>query len=234
MHMALETRLSAFGHPLSDFLFLSLLFVSLTGVTEAVEKWTVSLSKSFLPRNPAGQVWPDLAANDNLTMLLCEFTWNLKEYKAMCGHSIKLCESDKELWCDGGRGGARMAVFPLTAGMAQKASILQGRTSGKPGDRTGESNAPHTTFHGRDRNLGSQIRCPVLRSYLSPVGSTWGISTSSGGCFFNMNNRCTVRSRPHSRRYKMALTSVARSKMCAGVRVSFHYLSPAFLVALTD
>jgi hypothetical protein len=43
-----------------------------------------------------------------------------------------------------------------------------------------------------------------------------------------------VRSRPHSRRYKMALTSVAHSKMCAGVRVSFHYLSPAFLVALTD
>jgi hypothetical protein len=112
------------------FLFLSLLFVSLTGVTEAVEKWTVSLSKSFLPRNPAGQVWPDLAANDNLTMLLCEFTWNLKEYKAMCGHSIKLCESDKELWCDGGRGGARMAVFPLTAGMAQKASILQGSPFG--------------------------------------------------------------------------------------------------------
>jgi hypothetical protein len=40
-----------------------------------------------------------------------------------------------------------------------------------------------------------------------------------------------VRSRPHSRRYKMALTLVARSKMCAGVRVSFHYLSPASLVA---
>jgi hypothetical protein len=44
----------------------------------------------------------------------------------------------------------------------------------------------------------------------------------------------SVRSRPHSCCYKMALTSVARSKMCAGVRVSFHYLSPAFLVALTD
>ena len=43
-----------------------------------------------------------------------------------------------------------------------------------------------------------------------------------------------VRSRPHSRHYKMALTSVAHSKMCAGIRVSFHYLSPAFLVALTD
>ena len=28
-----------------------------------------------------------------------------------------------------------------------------------------------------------------------------------------------MRSRPHSRLYKMALTSVARSKMCAGVRV---------------
>jgi hypothetical protein len=40
-----------------------------------------------------------------------------------------------------------------------------------------------------------------------------------------------VRSRPHGRRYKMALTSVARSKMCTGVRVSFHYLSPASLVA---
>lgn len=43
----------------------------------------------------------------------------------MCGHSIKLCESDKELWCDGrGGGGARVAVFPLTTGMAQKARIL--------------------------------------------------------------------------------------------------------------
>jgi hypothetical protein len=41
----------------------------------------------------------------------------------------------------------------------------------------------------------------------------------------------SVRSCPHSRHYKMALTSVARSKMCAGVRVSFHYLSPASLMA---
>lgn len=39
---------------------------------QADKKWTVSLSKSFLPRNPAGQVWPDLAANDNLAMSLCK------------------------------------------------------------------------------------------------------------------------------------------------------------------
>ena len=52
--------------------------------------------------------------------------------------------------------------------------------------------------------------------------------------FIRFRSSLDVRSRPHSRRYKMALTSVARSKMCAGVRVSFHYLSPAFLVALTD
>lgn len=93
------------------FPFLSLLFVSLSGATEAVKKWTVSLSKSFLPRNPAGQVWPDLAANDNLTMSLCELcgTWS----------SIKLCESDKELWCDGRDGGGT-----LTTDMAQKARIL--------------------------------------------------------------------------------------------------------------
>lgn len=72
-------------------------------------------------------------------------------------------------------------------------------------DGTGTSSAQNMAFHGRDTsqwlptaqpdllektdppewlagsNLGRQIRCPVPRSYLSPVGSPWGISTSCGG-----------------------------------------------------
>jgi hypothetical protein len=93
----------------------------------------------------------------------------------------------------------------------------------------------------------------TLRLYLIPVRMTKIKNTGDSTCWRGCAQRGSplycwwdfkllkplwksvcVRSCPHIRCYKMALTSVAHSKMCAGIRVSFHYLSPASLVDLTD